>query len=135
MEFSNATAEQIIQIFKQFYKPNKSIDIPKVEASGINGNNGNHHGEIVREEHVEDKGSEKTVVGDSNLEALNRLAERFGEIIPSNQIPLSSIQAYLMRFKKRPEEAVAAAAKWVEDGFPQNIVSEWDPLSKRADHD
>jgi chaperone BCS1 len=51
------------------------------------------------------------------------LAEMFASAIPEDTVAVSSIQAYLLRFKRRPEEAVAGVEGWVKNGFEQTTVS------------
>ncbi|WVQ68591.1 uncharacterized protein L199_006800 [Kwoniella botswanensis] len=47
------------------------------------------------------------------------LAETFATIIPEGKVSVSSLRGYLMRYKRRPFDAVEAAPRWVESGFDQ----------------
>lgn len=44
---------------------------------------------------------------------LARLAAKFADIVPDREFSMAALQGHLMRYKTRPEEAVADAAAWI----------------------
>jgi chaperone BCS1 len=114
IEFKNATKNQLFDLFVRFYSPYHS------SQRGATASEEDDFIEVTEEDCSIDKKQSKTDGPDTDLISL---ARRFAAIIPEDSVAVAALQGYLLRHKRRPQEAVRDAEKWVEDGFPQGPVS------------
>lgn len=119
VEFTHATRSQARELFLRFYS-----------SSTRPANGGTHQPALSNGQAggLADGLGEKAAVVEKprpRLEpaALEALADEFAAVIPEEAVTSSALQAYLMRFKRRPEEAARGAECWVEDGFPNQPVA------------
>lgn len=105
LEFKNAASEQIYDLFMRFFDPNGTS---RADGS-LSASN------AARMAHVKEK-NDASFLSDDNLDDL---AEQFVLGVPENAVSAAALQAYLMRYKRRPEEAVKGLKEWVQGGYKQ----------------
>lgn len=117
IEFSHCTQEQARDLFFHMYSGKQ--DARQSEMSF----------DMAVDEKTSLLGKEKAGVltppptpGTDADEALLDMAGRFGRAIPEHTVTASGIQGYLMRYKRRPRDAVENVEQWVEEGFPQALA-------------
>ena len=123
VEFSHATQSQARELFLRFYSSSTKPFQQRTDHSALTNGPADGHcdcndtGDGICEKVLAD---EKPQLTQAELE---RLADEFAAAIPEKAVTSSALQAYLMRFKRRPEEAARGAECWVEDGFPNQPVA------------
>ena len=125
--FSNADQPQARELFLRFYERNEDPNQPLsyVRSDHVI-QSPTQSGNAVKENGIEnhlDKGKELEGM-DKVLENedLSIWAESFSRAIPNGQVSMSALQSYLMRFKRRPRDAMETVGKWSEQGFKQTLL-------------
>ncbi|WWC71236.1 uncharacterized protein I206_105189 [Kwoniella pini CBS 10737] len=119
IEFCNATKDQAKDVFLQFYRTFEIVqeNTPTSTESSTQIEKVSKHITTTHEK----ENSSRVMKADLTESPppgydISVLADRFAEAIPDCEVSVSAIQGYLMRFKRKPQEAADNAAMWVEDG-------------------
>ena len=129
VEFTRLTKYQALKFFEYFYAP--LTHSPDCEENGSKRGPGIHEDNRTRT--VDAGAGEKDSEVAANPLAvytaarIRELAESFAERMPDQGTSVSSIQGYLMRFKRQPECAVEEVLDWVASGFSSDPVSAGTP--------
>ncbi|WWD02028.1 hypothetical protein V865_000066 [Kwoniella europaea PYCC6329] len=139
IEFKNATSQQARDLFIHFYDA-RHTPSPKVIATSELGQpltpERTEAENEIEKANIENNPDIELSVGTSKQENdsssplselenpiahmdISTLADTFATIIPEGKVSVSSLQGYLMRYKRRPFDAVQEASRWVESGFDQ----------------
>ncbi|WVW85247.1 hypothetical protein I302_107285 [Kwoniella bestiolae CBS 10118] len=115
IQFSNATKEQIKNLFLQFFRPASSTpttpsssDTSTPEEKGLISDKVDHTLSFTYPDTL------KTEVNDDI--DIASLADQFSEAIPEGKVSISALQGYLMRSKREPVKALEGVKAWIESG-------------------
>lgn len=118
VEFTFATQEQARRLFLHFYQtPSKNTSLNNIKSETLE-----HQSIQVDKEKfgvLSPPPSPDRSPSDAVKKNIEVLADRFADAIPAGKINVSALQAFMMRYKRQPGEAVEAVEKWVDEGFPQ----------------
>ena len=132
VEFTRLTRDQALRLFEYFYAPlTHSPDFGEGEvARPTDGPEVHEHSQSYTAIGGESGGDaeKNSVVAAARpvvytAARIHDLAETFAERIPDQTTSVSSVQGYLMRFKRQPEDAVDGVLDWVASGFSSDPAS------------
>ena len=118
VEFKLATRYQAGELFKRFYKPEKSSR-KKVEAVADGRESNRDSGYFTVSEKLVDIGLPEggkplsSHEKEPDVAELVRLSEKFKDHIPDREISMAALQGYLMTHKGRPRDAIGGVEAWV----------------------
>ena len=119
VEFKLASQYQAGELFKRFYKPEKSAR-KKVEAvaDGRESNGDSGYFTLSKEKLVDIvlPEGEKLLSShgkEPDVAELMRLSEKFKDHIPDREISMAALQGYLMTHKGQPHDAIEGVEAWV----------------------
>jgi chaperone BCS1 len=111
IEFTNATKTQAHDLFLHFYPP-ESLQVSTITPEI------SHPANIGSPNDLESSPAATASLREKTISA-EHLAAEFADKLPEGVVSVSALQAYLMRFKRRPEAAVLGVDAWVAGGFKQ----------------
>ncbi len=120
--FSNATGEQVTQLFERMYEPDNRSKPPPDMANGIAGS-GHDHGHNKEAQDDTTSTTAEELSNDQRLHIsaaeLHTIAADLASRIPDGTFSPAEIQGFLLRRKKSPRAALAEVDSWVEHTLQQ----------------